>query len=478
MSETFIFTCAGEEDLNLGHGPFSSLIPDGTTATLHKIGIQSILGAAFLNANDQDGATAGDQIDAADAVLADGIGVIVLPPLMASGEATTIPDTTTLFDFRGGEQGIGFRFNLSAENNSGTRSKLFIADDYSATQTDLDFAYTLDIRGSMEDAESATGTLAAVNIEQSINSQGADFTGNLIGIRSNALATSTNTDPWAVAAAIGGSFMATASGNTSVVDLIALVAAAPANGGTGTVTNAIAFKAEAVPSIGSAVNLSILAEGFTELVDSVGIGVLPNPDIGLLVEDAFDFSLFIEGLSQFQAPIGIGVAPNAAVGVSMGDVGLTGGSQYGLQIAVLSSVDAISAGVGIMAQCDTAVGSFTQAANYSIYAKNPTRGAGSTITTLYGVYIEPMTVGGTNYGLYSAHTGESVFSGRVSGTSMRLTAVTPTSGIAANEIGLGRSTLTNIGANGAASAPTANPLGYLKINIAGTLAQIPYYNIA
>ena len=37
-------------------------------------------------------------------------------------------------------------------------------------------------------------------------------------------------------------------------------------------------------------------------------------------------------------------------------------------------------------------------------------------------------------------------------------------------------TSTTIGANGAASAPTANPVGYLKIKINGTEYQIPYYN--
>jgi len=37
-------------------------------------------------------------------------------------------------------------------------------------------------------------------------------------------------------------------------------------------------------------------------------------------------------------------------------------------------------------------------------------------------------------------------------------------------------TSTTIGSNGAASALTANPVGYLKIKIAGTEYQIPYYN--
>lgn len=40
-----------------------------------------------------------------------------------------------------------------------------------------------------------------------------------------------------------------------------------------------------------------------------------------------------------------------------------------------------------------------------------------------------------------------------------------------------QTTVTTIGANGAASALTANPVGYLKIKINGTTYQLPYYNI-
>jgi hypothetical protein len=38
-------------------------------------------------------------------------------------------------------------------------------------------------------------------------------------------------------------------------------------------------------------------------------------------------------------------------------------------------------------------------------------------------------------------------------------------------------TSATIGANGAASAPTANPVGYMKVKVNGTQYQIPYYNV-
>lgn len=38
-------------------------------------------------------------------------------------------------------------------------------------------------------------------------------------------------------------------------------------------------------------------------------------------------------------------------------------------------------------------------------------------------------------------------------------------------------TQTTIGANGAATAPTANPVGYVTVMIGNSPMQIPYYNI-
>ena len=52
--------------------------------------------------------------------------------------------------------------------------------------------------------------------------------------------------------------------------------------------------------------------------------------------------------------------------------------------------------------------------------------------------------------------------------------VTPKSG---GRFNLETATSTTIGANGSASAPTANPVGYVKIKVNGTEYQVPYYNI-
>ena len=39
-------------------------------------------------------------------------------------------------------------------------------------------------------------------------------------------------------------------------------------------------------------------------------------------------------------------------------------------------------------------------------------------------------------------------------------------------------TQTTVGSNGAASALTANPVGYLVVVIGGVAYQLPYYNLA
>lgn len=39
-------------------------------------------------------------------------------------------------------------------------------------------------------------------------------------------------------------------------------------------------------------------------------------------------------------------------------------------------------------------------------------------------------------------------------------------------------TFTTIGANGAATALTANPVGYLTVMVGNTAYQIPFYNLA
>ena len=86
-----------------------------------------------------------------------------------------------------------------------------------------------------------------------------------------------------------------------------------------------------------------------------------------------------------------------------------------------------------------------------------------TLTSTQATVALPLAITGALTGVTDfTASGRLVFAG---------TAVTGAAGTAS----IGGVTRTTIGANGAASALTANPLGYLDAYVAGTAVQIPYY---
>lgn len=97
-------------------------------------------------------------------------------------------------------------------------------------------------------------------------------------------------------------------------------------------------------------------------------------------------------------------------------------------------------------------------------------------TNAFGHRIAPPTGATNNYLI--AHTTPATFNVNAAGqVSATIIDVTGAPGVAAaSHVTFGGVTRTTIGANGAATALTANPLGYIDINVAGTIAQIPYYN--
>ena len=108
-------------------------------------------------------------------------------------------------------------------------------------------------------------------------------------------------------------------------------------------------------------------------------------------------------------------------------------------------------------------------------------GGGASITNQSGYYCTDLTTGTNNYGFHSAvsagagkfafygvGTAASLFGGPIN---LQGVAASVSAGVA-----LGGSTQTTVGANGAASALTANPLGYLIAYLGATKIAIPYYN--
>lgn len=448
MGESLIFDLLGKEDINLGYGTFSSVVPDGTTQTFNKVGIHTLLGTRTLNAADQTGATSGDKINAAVTALAGARGVVIAPATMAAGEGSQLPDNAILIDCRGTAASQGIRFNISAAVGT-VRQKVLIQDNFSASTVGLSpgaASATFYTVGYVDAPQVTNNTLAAINGTMIINTQGGTFNGVLVGIEGEAFANSTNASPYICVDVRGGTFNSYCGGNTVVNNIRSLVAQAPVNlnPGTSVIHNAV----------------GLLVEGFT------GVG------------DTTNWPFWCTGLAVIDGVVSLGGdAPSSSVGLQERHYSLTGTNQFGIQAAPVATSAATATGIGVVGRCDTAAAAFTQGINAGLYAQNPTKGAGSAITLGVGLYIEDQTRATTNYGVYSLHTGDSLFTGPVEMKYAKISGATPTTGISGGRIAFGTTTSSTIGANGAASALTPLPLGYLKFNLNGAMVQFPYYNV-
>ena len=96
-----------------------------------------------------------------------------------------------------------------------------------------------------------------------------------------------------------------------------------------------------------------------------------------------------------------GSAANSTIGLNAGPTALTGTNQIGAQFFPTGTSAATASVRGVYARGDTAAASFTCGFSSAFYAADPTKGAGSTITNLYGLYIADQTVGTNNYGITS-----------------------------------------------------------------------------
>lgn len=134
--------------------------------------------------------------------------------------------------------------------------------------------------------------------------------------------------------------------------------------------------------------------------------------------DGFKVSEDSAGNQQLEVNgrMALGTTVSAGVGLFMRAPSgtLTGTSQYGIQLAPITSTAATSQGFGIIARADTVASSFTQTTNACFYAQNPTKGAGSTITNAYGLFVEDITNGGTlNRAIFTSGAALSEFSGGI-----------------------------------------------------------------
>lgn len=160
---------------------------------------------------------------------------------------------------------------------------------------------------------------------------------------------------------------------------------------------------------------------------------------------------FAGGAAITGGTFGVGGAQNAGIGVYIQNTALSGTSQYAIAANPVFTSSATTSGRTIQAAFSTAAASFTMANGYGVYVAPPTIGSGSIVTTLYGLYVDNQTGGGTNYAIFTSGTAPSQFGGpvNVSNSSTSLVASTFTS-TGASGFNLSQWTMPNI-----AGTPTA-----------------------
>jgi hypothetical protein len=107
------------------------------------------------------------------------------------------------------------------------------------------------------------------------------------------------------------------------------------------------------------------------------------------------------GLRVTAGNVGVGGAPASTWGMLVNET-LTGGvTQIGMYSLTTGDSGATTAIEGVRAQISTAASAFTCTTVAGFHAVNPTRGAGSTITSAYGLLVDGIAAGNTNnYGVY------------------------------------------------------------------------------
>lgn len=123
-----------KEDIELGHGTVQITSPAGGTLNGSKVGIHSFLGPSFLNANDFSGASVSARIDAAiNEAVSIGVGIVIVPPGMGTGDPTVYSEAVTLLDFRGGTPISGSFNSLSLnaqQSNAGQEPRGLLLQMY------------------------------------------------------------------------------------------------------------------------------------------------------------------------------------------------------------------------------------------------------------------------------------------------------------------------------------------------------------
>lgn len=127
---------------------------------------------------------------------------------------------------------------------------------------------------------------------------------------------------------------------------------------------------------------------------------------GLKIEDILIIGTgtFAYAVFTGKGQVAFGGAPSTTgafvgIGANYADLGSTSTDQQGLELRYLATASATGAASGIRVGVQTKATAFTVPNFHGIYIESALKGAGSTITTLYGLRIDDQTVGGTNFAI-------------------------------------------------------------------------------
>ncbi len=109
------------------------------------------------------------------------------------------------------------------------------------------------------------------------------------------------------------------------------------------------------------------------------------------------------GLQITNGNIGLGTAAAASVGIYMLNAILTASGNTSTGILITPTMDSTTTTAGrvMYSQLVTATAAFTMVSGYGLYVDTPSKGAGSAITTAYGIMVKAQSQGTTNnYGIW------------------------------------------------------------------------------
>ena len=113
-------------------------------------------------------------------------------------------------------------------------------------------------------------------------------------------------------------------------------------------------------------------------------------------------TLDVTGSSRLRSTLGlVGAAGSDVIIYLSGASPVSSADQTGIYSEPTFSSAATSSGMAFSAALRTAAASYTMTAGHGMRIFAPVIGAGSTVTTLYGLKVEDQTAGGTNYAIYT-----------------------------------------------------------------------------